>query len=419
MESSSLFEDDHNRLEWQEHPFEHHVPVPALSLEALAQRTRELEALYRADELLYQHLHVDRVLQSIVDVITDIFHVDKTSVMVWDELQGRLVARASHGFSGQALQRMADYRPGEGIAGKVFQSGEPLAIEDVSQAAPPANQIAAAEGIRSVLSLPIRIGDEIYGVFGLNYLQPRRFNQDDRRFFTALAQRAAMAIRNARQFEQAEETAAREERQRLSRELHDSVIQMLYSLTLFAEAGRLQSSLGDMDLVKSHLTQIAETGQQALKEMRLLVYQLRPIELAQGGLAQALRQRLDAVERRAGLQVVFNAEELPPMDTSQEDALFRIAQEALNNSLKHSGAARVSVQLRSEDGQVSLVVADDGRGFEVAPAAQSGGLGLTSMRERTEKLGGRLTIQSAPEHGARLTVQVPVQAQTTRRNGHG
>lgn len=171
------------------------------------QYARELETLYRADELLYRHLRLDQVLQAIVDVITQIMGVDKTSVMVWDAGTERLVVRASHGFSPAALERMAHYLPGEGIAGKVFQSGEPAAIEDVRLAAPPANRIADDEGICSVLSVPIRVGEQVFGVFGLNYLQPHAFTADELRLYTALAQRAAMAIQNANRYEQAEQIA--------------------------------------------------------------------------------------------------------------------------------------------------------------------------------------------------------------------
>jgi PAS domain S-box-containing protein len=199
--------------------------------------------------------------------------------------------------------------------------------------------------------------------------------------------------------------AALEERQRLARELHDSVTQSLYSLTLLAEAGRRLAAAGDLERVAHYVGRLGETAQQALKEMRLLVYQLRPLALETVGLAGALQHRLDAVEKRGGVQArleVHGVADLPP---GVEADLFRVAQEALNNALKHAGASAVTVSLCAGDGVVGLEIADNGRGFDLA-AADGGGLGLTSMRERLEKLGGTLVVASQPGDGTRILARV-------------
>ncbi len=200
--------------------------------------------------------------------------------------------------------------------------------------------------------------------------------------------------------------AVLEERNRLARELHDSVTQSLYSLTLFAETGRRLAGSGDLEGAKDYLGQLGETSQQALKEMRLLVYQLRPVALEQEGLAGALRQRLDAVERRAGVKVrlVFDEAEVPPV---VEQELYRIAQEALNNALKHAAASTVTVGIAGGDGLAELTVEDDGKGFEIDAVGDSAGMGLTNMRERVEYLGGSLSILSSPGKGTKVSVTVP------------
>lgn len=204
--------------------------------------------------------------------------------------------------------------------------------------------------------------------------------------------------------EQAAQKAILEERNRLARDLHDSVTQSLYSLTLFAEASQRLVNSGDLKRADSYLTQVGETAQQALKEMRLLVYELRPIALEKVGLVGALQQRLDAVEGRAGVEtqlLVSNNVELSPMI---EEALYRIAQEALNNTLKHANARNVIVKITIESEDIQLTIEDDGCGFELEAAKISGGMGLMSIQERCEGLGAWLKIVSAEGEGTQIQI---------------
>jgi signal transduction histidine kinase len=200
--------------------------------------------------------------------------------------------------------------------------------------------------------------------------------------------------------------AVLEERQRLSRELHDSVTQALYGIALYAEAAGRALGDGESEPAQTNLQEIRETTQEALGEMRLLLFELRPPLLQEHGLAAALRARLQAVEARSGLATDFASEgqeRLPP-ETEQE--LYRVAQEALNNVLKHAHAGRVSLRLAVLDGHATLDVADDGVGFE--PSFQAaGGFGLRGMRERIERLAGTLRVDSSPGTGTCVHVEVP------------
>jgi signal transduction histidine kinase len=165
-----------------------------------------------------------------------------------------------------------------------------------------------------------------------------------------------------------------------------------------------------MAQVNNCLAKVGQIAQQALKEMRLLVYELRPPALAQEGLFGALRQRLDAVERRTGVQAQLLGEAIPDLPRQVDEALYYIAQEALNNALKHAAATVVTVSLGASDGRIELEVADNGAGFDPQAVEGKGGLGLTSMRERVEKMGGVLTILSAPGEGTTVKVSLEVSA---------
>jgi signal transduction histidine kinase len=211
---------------------------------------------------------------------------------------------------------------------------------------------------------------------------------------------------NAALHERARQAAVLEERQRLSRELHDSVTQALYGISLYAEAAGRALSDGDVSPVGMNLREIRETTQEALGEMRLLLFELRPPLLQEHGLAAALRARLQAVESRAGLVAEFDCKTEERLAPDKEQELYRLAQEALNNVLKHAHAGRVTVQLGTANGHVTLEVADDGVGFE--PILRGGdGFGMRGMRERVERLGGTLRIDSSPGAGTRLFVEVP------------
>ncbi len=204
------------------------------------------------------------------------------------------------------------------------------------------------------------------------------------------------------------EKAISEERARLARDLHDAVTQSIYSLTLLAEAGQRMIKNGDIQQAESNNNRLREIAQQALQEMRLLVYELRPHVLRSEGLIGALEQRLEAVERRAGIDARLVVDEELEIPAELEVELLHISQEALNNALKHSKASEVVLSLRVDEDTLRLEVVDNGQGFDLELARGKGGMGLTNISERVERIGGKLTIQSGPDRGTTIQVIAPV-----------
>jgi signal transduction histidine kinase len=226
-------------------------------------------------------------------------------------------------------------------------------------------------------------------------------------WFTALVMRQQVSqvaeLRRLRS--QAEELAVLRERQRLARELHDSVTQSLYGISLHTEAATRALSSGESAPVASNLQEIRETTRDALGEMRLLLFELRAPILQEQGLAAALRARLQVVEARSDVATTFECDGNQRLPPEHEQELYRIAQEALNNVLKHAHAGRVDVRLALLADRATLEVVDDGVGFE--PGLASGhGFGLPGMRERVERVGGTLQIHSAAGAGTRVHVEV-------------
>jgi PAS domain S-box-containing protein len=376
--------------------------------EAEQRRAEQFRVISEVGRRITSILAVDDLLQEIVRLVRDSLGYYLVGIALNEG--GELVFKAG---AGAAWDDHLHFEPlrlkvgQNGLTGWVAQTGEPLLIPDVRRE-PRYYPHALTPEVRSELVVPLATKEGIIGVLHAQSTNLNAFDESDLNVLQSLAHQAAVAIENAQLYEQAQQAAVLEERQRLARDLHDSVTQALYSVTLIAETGKRAAQADQSEQVSSYLDRLGEVAQQALKEMRLLIYELRPPALEQAGLVGALQQRLDTVEGRAGIEhrlLVDGALELP---SSIEEALYRVAQEALNNALKHAAASVITVRISVHDKQVELEVTDNGRGFDPATDSDAGGLGLLTIRERVEKIEGVLTIESTPEKGTSIRVKVTV-----------
>ena len=208
---------------------------------------------------------------------------------------------------------------------------------------------------------------------------------------------------------QAAELAASQERSHLARELHDSVTQALFSMGLTLRTLELLLD-SDRDEVPSKVAELRELQQDALAEMRTLIFELRPSSLESDGLVQALRTHATAVQRRTGLTIVVDAEAVERLPLATEEALYRIGQEAIHNVVKHANASCATIRISAEgDDRLRLMVTDDGDGFDPDEVPR-GHLGLIGMRQRIDLVGGELRVESAPGSGSTIDAVVPLEA---------
>jgi signal transduction histidine kinase len=261
--------------------------------------------------------------------------------------------------------------------------------------------------MRSFLGVPIVAASGIVGaVYLTDKVGAEDFDEADQQLIEMLSVHAALAIEKANLYERSRELSIVEERNRLARELHDSVTQKLFGLTLTAEAAATVIDR-DPDEAKRQLRRLQQLTREAMEELRSLIFELRPPEAESEGLTTALRKHVDVLQSVHGDAVALRLEgDGEPRAGASE--VLRIAQEALQNALRHAEASHVDVHLQADDGRLRVAVADDGVGFDPdEPGLRSRRLGLTSMEERARALGGTLSIASRPGEGTTVTLEVP------------
>jgi signal transduction histidine kinase len=261
-------------------------------------------------------------------------------------------------------------------------------------------------GINTLLAAPLKVESKIIGVLDV-INKVGGFTTDDLRIISLFADQAAIVIDQTQLHQKVEQMAVMEERQRLARELHDSVTQALYSVNLYAEAARMALAAGKKDVSLVNLSKLREMTSEALMEMRLLIFELRPSILEDEGLVAALQARLAAVEGRSGLKTEISVEGERRLPILIEEELYRIAQEGLNNAVKHAKARNLRIGLQYSQKSIRMELWDDGIGFDPAVTNGMGGMGLRGIEERVQKVGGTLGIDSSSGKGTKLVLTVP------------
>jgi signal transduction histidine kinase len=362
------------------------------------QRLAESQGVQRVTTSLLRKNSLKEVLEIICNEALNLTDATGSAVLLLDQ-NGSLQITSAVGEILSAMDRL----PIQGsLAGQAVLSGEPTLFNDVANIN---LDYLRDRGIKSLLAAPLKVESTIIGVLDV-INKVGGFTKEDVRIITLFADQAAIVIDQTQLHQQVEHMAVMEERQRLSRELHDSVTQALYSVNLYAEAARRALTAGKKEVTLENLKKLREMTREALLEMRLLVFELHPSILEKEGLVAALQARLASVESRSGLKTEINVEGERRLPLSIEEELYRIAQEGLNNAVKHAQARSVKIDLLYSEGSVRLELSDDGKGFDPSAADGYGGMGLRGIKERVRKMDGTLSIESSPETGTKLNIVI-------------
>ena len=412
----------------------HQISV-ALSNAALFQS--EKKARHMADTLrsagmaLNGELDLDTVLTTLLRSLAEIVEYDRARVMLLD-VSGQLVVRAAES-SGSLVEIFHDSAPSflpadHPIVDAMLRNGSPVCIPD-TRSHPTWPRPSSTEWVRSWMGVPLIVGDRTIGMYSVAKTEPHAFTEDHVRLAAGLASPAAMALQNAWLFEEVRQgrehmqmlsrdlvEVQERERRAVARELHDETGQTLTSLMV--AVGLLDRDLHEPEAARQHMDLITRTAEKVLEGLHRLAKDLRPASLDHLGLTAALAQLVSELDVIDGTRIEFGAvgiEEGQRLPTAVETALYRIAQAALTNAIRHSRATRIASLLQLLDDRVVLVVEDNGIGFDLAGAESSGRLGLLGMAERVEMLGGKLTVETGNAAGTTILAEVPCELSSAHR----
>lgn len=398
-------------------------------LEAQERARQTAELLRTANVALTQSLDLQTVLETLLDYLADLLPYDSGSILLRRGVSS-LAVRAIRGYGIEFRAYPLRGRPLPIAAfthlEAVISRQESVQINDTRTYPDWRPHYELTNDVRSWLGVPLLVGGQVIGLCALNHREPDHFTEEYRLLAETLATQAAVAIQNARWVAELRASreqlrllaervvsAQEEERRRLSRELHDESGQSLTALKMSLEL--IRASLPpDLEMANQSLDEAIELTDQTMEHIRLLAHGLRPPALDTLGLNTAIEGLCLEFANRSQLPVHYEGCDLPRLNDATAISLYRFMQEALTNIAKHAEAGRVEVALRCNGDQLSLLVADDGRGFdrseEALDDATPTGMGLVGMEERLALLGGKLTIESEPGKGTRLYAVAPLLA---------
>ena len=369
--------------------------------------TSALQAMSDAVLAIAAELSVEPVLQRLVDSARELAGARYAAIGVPDG-EGGFARFITSGMSDELVAAMGPLPRTHGMLGAMLEADRPHRTEDIRRDRRFRGWWPRAHPqMRSFLGVPIVARGGNIGAFYLtDKVGAEAFDAEDQQLIEMLAAHAAIAIENARLYERSRELTVVEERNRVARELHDSVTQNLFGVVLAAESA---ATLLDRDpaTARVQLQRVQELARAGMEELRSLIFELRPAALADEGLAATLRKHLGVLRRVHDQEIALHVAGTPRLNGSADGDVFRIAQEAVNNALHHARASRIDVGLDARNGTLVLTVDDDGVGFDpAAPALRARRLGLTSMEERARALGGALRIESRPGEGTRVRLEI-------------
>ncbi len=379
---------------------------------AVSDRTRELSTVLDVSHRIASTLELEPLLHLILDQIRSIIPYSGAAIFT---LEGEDLFVAAYDVPGLPFQTSHLWLPlnQAGPYQHVISARQVLVIDDIHGDTPLLRAFQSSsvisntytfEHARSWIGIPLVARDQVTGLLSLTNSTPNYYTQQHVRLAMTITNQVAVAIENARLYEQAQNLAVLEERHRIARELHDSVTQLLYGITLYCTATSHTIRSGNYSQVDERLIEIKENAMQALQEMRLLILELDPPMLHKEGLIAALKSSLELIENRTGLQTELNSVDALLLSRTVEVELYRIAIEALNNLVRYARAKKITVDLYNSNGWVFMEICDNGVGFDLQQARNSGGMGLQNMEKRAQQIGGWLEIISNPGQGTRIKV---------------
>ena len=401
------------------------------NIQAIKENEKRLASVNQISGTISQSLELGQVLGTAIDNVVDVMKVDAAWMFLLNETLGELQLAAHRGISEEFARGVDKLKLGEGLSGRVAQSGEPMVVEDASTDPRLSRDVVIKYNIHSMLVVPLSSKGKVNGTLCLGMCGYRQFQREEIELLITIGNQIGVAIENARLYQSQQEAAEQlrrmqenlrfylhqvtkaqeEERKRISHELHDETIQALVALSRQVDT----IASGDKGLPEEYRHQLEEIWQQTndiIKEVRRLSQDLRPAALDSLGLLPALEWLASEATSYSGIETKVKVRgEQRRLPEEMELVLFRITQEALRNVWRHSQASKAEIKVEFEPGITRITVSDNGKGFslpdKIDGLARDGKLGLAGMKERAQLIGGTLTVQSSPGKGTSITIESP------------
>lgn len=372
----------------------------------IADRTRELQALYEIMMVVNDTSEIKQALKRSVEIIFPAIRSEIGAIYLLNDENENLHLSIQKGLPTNLLSLIDTLPLTIALKKNLLKNPRPMLLMDI-EAGPSGSRALRKEGFLSYVMIPIRSRERFLGILLLFHKNICFLNYDEISLLSILTDQLGVTVENIRLRQLSERTAVLAERQRLSKDLHDSVTQALYSQTLFSEAGHDLLRKGDNQRLDQVLTTIGTNAYQALKEMRMLLYELGSPTLEEVGLVSALQSRFDSIERRVGIEASIHVKGKLNIPKASERELYFICNEALNNALKYARATQVCINIFMHRTMIELIIIDNGTGFDLEAVKLNGRMGVVNMKKRTESLGGQLDIISNPQKGTSIHVFIP------------
>lgn len=370
------------------------------------QAEQELQLLYEISTLSTSLIPLQEKLEQVLNKTLEALAIPKGSIHLLDLEKNNLKLVAQQNLSTEMAEQIIALERNGNFWDWVISNGTRLTIQDFQHDARIVHYANLSSNWNTCIGFPVVAENQTLGVFTIYEDAEHWTSAWETHLLEMLCTQLGGLIEREELRNKARQTVIMEERQRFARELHDSLTQSLYSLAMLADGGRDFAELGELERVQQIFSKIEEYIQNTLKEMRLMVYELRPVALTQEGLEGALRKRLDLLESRTQMKTHLVVDLPWGLPSHVEGEIYGIVQEALNNVLKHSGASEVEVRLVQNDTWLLAEVKDNGSGFDFVKAKTQGGIGLSSMSERASSIGGELSIDSPLNRGTVVRIKV-------------
>ncbi|MBI2858609.1 MAG: GAF domain-containing sensor histidine kinase [Chloroflexi bacterium] len=375
----------------------------------VVRRNQELEVLNTVASAVNLSLSLDTVLKKALEQVLHITRAEAAEIFLTDPRTRKLRSRALAGIE-TGIGPASVFDIGQGPVGRAAELGEPVFVDNAPKKQPAQGKTTAGSTLSNLACIPLLSENKTIGVFTVGTIRSNPFSGDDIRLLASTGKHIAVAIENARLHEEVQAAATIEERERLAREMHDGVAQVLSFINMKTQALKSFLSAGEIEATRAQIQELEDSCQEAYAEVRDSILGLR-LASTHGSLEKALQEYITRFKQASGLAVVLDADSaaIPSMSSAAEVQIIRIVQEALTNVRKHARARNASVTMKAAGDKVCVTISDDGQGFEQHHTRKGEWpqFGLQTMRERAECVMGSLDILSTPGRGTTVTLRVP------------